>query len=132
MKSLYIAAGLFFSVIIFLTANYFCINSLLDYTMEQLDKIPESVEEIEALNEAELDEIKKILDDIKEKWDSRENYVCMSLNHETSREFMEQLMSAISFFDSEEYPEFLSEKDAATDSLDHMKFDEGFKIGNIF
>ena len=132
MKSLYIAAGLFFSVIIFLTANYFCINSLLDYTMEQLDKISESVEEIEALNEAELDEIKKILDDIKEKWDSRENYVCMSLNHETSREFMEQLMSAISFFDSEEYPEFLSEKDAATDSLDHMKFDEGFKIGNIF
>ncbi len=132
MKSLYIAAGLFFSVIVFLTVNYFCINSLLDYTMEQFDKTPESVDEIEQMNEAELDEIKKILDDIKEKWDSKENYVCMSLNHETSREFMEQLMSAISFFESEEYPEFLSEKDSATDSLDHMKFDEGFKFGNVF
>ena len=74
---------------------------------------------------------KKKRGNILQKWNKKETFLCLSLKHNVSREFAGQLIPAKSYFDSEEYPEFLALILSAKDTLKHISYDEGFKIGNI-
>lgn len=132
MKSLYFSFGIIGSVIVFLGINYFILNSVFDFTKKELEEIPENIEFYENINDDEILKIRTHLEKVREKWKKKESYLCMSLQHDVNREFLENIMSAISFFNSEEYPEFIEQKMSASDTLEHMIYDEGFRFGNFF
>lgn len=132
MKSLYFSYAIFGSVIVFLGINFFILNSVFDFTKQELEKIPESINFYENIDDKEILRIRTNLEKIKKKWEKKESYLCMSLQHDTNREFLGNIVSAISFFNSEEYPEFIEQKKAAADTLEHIIYDEGFRFGNFF
>lgn len=132
MKSLYFSFGIIGSVIVFLGINYFILNSVFDFTKKELEKIPENIGFYENITDEDISRIRTHLENVREKWEKKESYLCMSLEHDVNREFLENIMSAISFFNSQEYPEFIDKKMSAFDTLEHMIYDEGFRLGNFF
>ena len=132
MKSLYFSYGIIGSVIVFLGINYFILNSVFDFTKKELEKIQENIGFYENITDEDISRIRTHLENVREKWEKKESYLCMSLEHDVNREFLENIMSAISFFNSQEYPEFIDKKMSAFDTLEHMIYDEGFRLGNFF
>ena len=132
MKSLITASVLFLSVLVLITVNFFMLDNLIDYTEKNLENIPETIKELEKMTNKQKENISLSLKEIQKKWDKKETFLCLSLKHTVSREFVGQLIPAKSYFDSEEYPEFLALIISAKDTLKHISYDEGFRIGNIF
>lgn len=131
MKSLVTAVVLFLSVILLISVNSFILNDLIEYTEKNLGLIPETLKELENISTEQKEKISASLENIEKKWNKKETFLCLSLKHNVSREFAGQLIPAKSYFDSEEYPEFLALILSAKDTLKHISYDEGFKIGNI-
>ena len=131
MKSLVIAWILFISVIALVAADYIVLNNLIEDTKKELETIPGILTELEKSSKKEKSDIKKSLEKIENKWSDRETFLCLSLKHNVSREFMGYIVPAISYFKSKEYPEFLALIMSAKDTLDHISFDEGIKLGNL-
>lgn len=119
-------------MLVLITVNSLILGNLIDYTEKNLDIIPDTLKELEKIDEEQKEKISDSLKDIQKKWDKKETFLCLSLKHIVSREFTGQLIPAKSYFDSGEYPEFLALILSAKDTLKHISYDEGFKIGNIF
>ena len=131
MKSLITAAVLFLSVLILITVNYFILNDLIDFTENNLAVIPETLNTLKNISAKDKEKISSALEKIEKKWEKKETFLCLSLKHNVSREFMGQLIPAKSYFESGEYPEFLALILSVKDTLKHINYDEGLKLGNI-
>ena len=132
MKSLYFACILFVVVITVVVVDYFMLKNLLDYTENQLSEIPTTLAELENQDEKEKIRIADKLKNIEEKWQKKETFLGFSLKHNVAREFTGYIIPAISYFKSEEYPEFLASLLSAKDTAKHIRYDEDLKIGNLF
>ena len=131
MKTLLLSVALFLVVTAFVVFNYFFLNNFIDDIKYSLELMPTTVEELESLDDFEKYEYHLLLDDIREKWEKRETYMCLSLNHNVAREFLSSFIPASSYFDTSEYPDFLANIREAKDTLEHLSFDEGICLGNI-
>lgn len=131
MKTLLVSVALFVAVTAFVVINYFFLTDFIKDIQYKLELIPTTVEELENLSDFEKYQYRLLLDNIREKWEKRETYMCLSLNHKVAREFFGSFIPAGSYFDASEYPEFLANIKDAKDTLDHLSFDEGICIGNI-
>ena len=131
MKSLVTACILFVSVIILSLTDLFMLDSFIEKTKKELEAIPKNVTELEAMNEKEKNDIKKALEKTEKMWKEKQTFLGASLKHNVSREFTGYLISAVSYYKSKEYPEFLALVSSALDTLDHISYDEGIKIGNL-
>ena len=132
MKSLYSACVLFSAVLILVFVDFFMLKSLLDYTEHELADIPSSLTELENLDKKEKVRIAEKLENVEKKWQKKETFLGFSLKHNVAREFTGYIIPAISYFKSEEYPEFLASLLSAKDTAKHIRYDEDLKIGNLF
>ena len=131
MKTFIIALVMFFSVAVFITVNFFILDSLLDYSLETLENIPERISEVENLSEKEREKISANLDKLEKKWRNNETFLCMCMRHEKSRDFILEIICAKAYLESSEYADFVANIGKAKYSISHMKYDEGVKIGNL-
>ena len=131
MKSLVTSCILFISVMILSFTDMFMLDIFIEETKKELEAIPKNVTELEALNEKEKTDIEKALEKTEKMWKEKETFLGASLKHNVSREFTGHLISAISYYKSEEYAEFLAQVLSALDKLEHISYDEGIKIGNL-
>ncbi len=131
MKTLVSASLLFIAVLSVIAFNYFYLHDLLDYTEETLDKIPETIEEIESLSVYEKTKISLSMEKLNKKWKNKESFLCMCLRHEVSRDFTEEMILAKAFFDSGSYADFIANIMTAKDTVAHIKYDEELKVGNL-
>lgn len=132
MKSLVISSVLFICVIVLISTDYFMLDRLLNDTKKELELIPKNLSELEGLQKKEITEIEKALEKTEKMWKKKETFLGLSLKHNVSREFTGQLIPAISYFKSEEYPEFLALVSSALDTVEHISYDEGLNLGNLF
>lgn len=131
MKSLIIASILFLTVIVFVCINFFVLNNFFDRISGYLEALPQSSGVLEEMPEEQTEQVFRQLDRILSEWKSYETYICLSMDHNVSRKFLEYFIPAVSYFESGDYPSFLAQAKNAYDMLDHMKFDESLKFGNL-
>ena len=132
MKSLVISSVLFICVIILISTDYYMLESLIDETKKELETIPKNLTELEGLQKNEINKIEKALEKAENMWKKKETFLGLSLKHNVSREFTGQLIPAVSYFKSGEYPEFLALISSSLDTLEHISYDEGINLGNLF
>lgn len=132
MKSLVFALILFLTVLALVVTDFFILKELLDYTESELEKIPVTLNELENIEKKEKIRIAEALKNIEKRWQKKETFLGLSLKHTVSREFTGYIIPAISYFESEEYPEFLASLLSAKDTAKHIRYDEDLKIGNLF
>ena len=131
MKSLYISLVLFAGVIALVWINYSCINSLIDYTEKKLEAVPKFEEELNNMSVEEKEKIHDALKAVNKKWKDSNTFLCLSLVHSVSREFIGEMIPSLSYFESGDYTQFLANIRWAKDMLSHIRYDEGLSIGNI-
>lgn len=131
MKSLIIAAVLFTLVISIVLVNFLILNSLLDYSENILEKIPTEPDKISELSEKDKEKVEENLKKLEKKWKSNQSFLCTCMRHEKSRDFIKEIISAKAYFETEEIPDFIVNIRSVKDSLAHMRYDEGLKLGNL-
>ena len=132
MKSLVTAIVLFVSVLILVSVDKVMIDNLIDDIKKELQYIPNTVSELEALDDGEKQEIEKSLVKAEKMWDEKDTFLYLSLKHNTAREFTEHLIPAICYFKANDFSEFIALFSLAADTLEHISFDENIKLGNLF
>lgn len=113
-----------------IAANFFVLNGIIDVSAEKLEGLPSS-EETENMTEEEKENIVSEIEKLEKMWKKYETFLCSSMEHDVSRDFVEDIATAKSYLESGEYADYAASVISAQNKLEHMKYDEGIGIGNI-
>lgn len=132
MKTLIKSAVLFLIVVAFVIVNSVLLSNLFSDIDSRLDKMPDSEKKLSEMSVSERKEYSENLDRIKERWLSWEQYIYITLSHDVSAEFTDNLLPTIEYFDSEDYSSYLASLAEAKDVLKQIRHNEGISFGTLF
>lgn len=132
MKTVAKSLVLFCIVLAFVIVNTILLNNLFSDIKEQLDLLPDTQQSIDNMSRQQRGEYSEILEKIKDKWRSWEQYIYITLNHDVSAEFTDSLLPAAKYFEAGEYSSYLAELSKSKDILKQIKHNEGVSFGTLF
>lgn len=131
MRALVISGILFLLVVTLVFVDGYILFHLVKEVDDLLDELPKNLSNNDVLGENIKIDVMNVLDSIEKKWKKSQTLLCLSLKHTVSRDFYNKIITAKSYFLTEEYTEFSACIVASRDILENIKYDEGIKLGNI-
>lgn len=132
MKTLIPSVILFLTVLAFIVTNTILLQSLFSDIEESLSYLPDTNDKISEMKAQDVEKYAKKLDDVSEKWKKWETYIYVTLEHDVSGEFYDNFLPAMKYFDSGDYPSYLSYLSTSKDILKQIKMNESFSFGTVF
>ncbi len=131
MRSVKAAVGLFAAVLVLIGVNSYILGGFFGRLVTELDTLPRSESAIKNMSDDERARVSERLENIASEWEAMDDYLCISLEHTSVREFSTTFLSGKAYFEAEEYPAFLAQMEAARRIAEHFHYDEGFHLGTF-
>lgn len=131
MRTVKAACGLFAAVLVLVGVNSYILGSFFKRLGAELDALPRTKEALEGMSGDERERLLGALAHIADEWESMDDYLCISLEHTSVREFSTAFLAGKAYFEAEEYPAFLAQMEATRRITEHFRYDEGFHLGTF-